>query len=246
LSVTETNEPEPRLLISHRLVDAIVVVLSILLAFAIDAWWDDRGERKAEVVLLKRLQADFMDVRSMLEVTKQDHSETHDACLALLEFEIGESLPASPQVDTMVAKVFIASRTFNPGLGAVAAFLNSDSSRRVRNQPLADLLLGWSGLVEELQEEEAQLQKGVSERWTPYLASRVNLGPYIATYGVLKSGLPAHVSLLPQRKALTVDEEFVNHVLNRYTWQQLALRDIGPLITATDEILALLEKELGS
>lgn len=232
--------------VSHRLVDATVVVLSILLAFAIDAWWDDRGERKAEVVLLKRLQADFSDVRSMLEVTRQDHTETHDACVALLEFEVGERLPTSPQVDTLVAKVFIASRTFNPGPGAVAAFLNSDSSRRVRNQPLADLLLAWSGLVEELQEEEAQLQKGVSERWTPYLASRVSLGPYIATYAVLRYGLPGTVSAPPQRQALTVDEEFVNHVLNRYTWQQLALRDIGPLFTATDKILELLEKELGS
>jgi hypothetical protein len=232
--------------ISQRLVDAIVVVLSILLAFAIDAWWDDRGERKAEVVLLKRLQADFSEVRSMLEVTKQDHADTHDACIALLEYKVGEPLPTSPLVDAMVAKVFIASRTFNPGAGAVAAFLNSDSSRRVRNQPLAALLLAWSGLVEELQEEEAQLQKGVSERWTPYLASRTNLGPYIATYGVLMSGLPAHVAQLSQRTPLTVDEDFVNHVLNRFTWQQLALRDIGPLFTAMDEILALLEKELGS
>lgn len=246
MSVVENNEPKSRLRVSQRLLDAIVVVASILLAFAIDAWWDDRGERKAEVVLLKRLQADFTDVRSMLEVTKQDHAETHDACLALLEFEVGEPLPMSPQVDTLVAKVFIASRTFNPGPGAVAAFLNSDSSRRVRNQPLADLLLGWSGLVEELQEEEAQLQKGVSDRWTPYLASRVNLGPYIATFGALMAGLPAHVLAPPQRKSLTVDEEFVNHVLNRFTWQQLALRDIEPLVIATDEILALLEKELGS
>lgn len=244
MSVTETNEPQPRLRVSQRLVDAIVVVCSILLAFAIDAWWDDRGERKAEIVLLKRLQADFGEIRAMLEVTLKDHAETHDACVALLEFEIGETLPATPEVDSMVAKVFLASRTFNPGSGAVAAFLNSDSSRRVRNQPLADLMLAWSGLVEELQEEEAQLQKGVSERWTPYLASRVNLGPYIATYGTLMSGLPDQLSVPLQRQPLTVDEEFVNHVLNRFTWQQLALREIGPLSAAVEEILALLEKEL--
>jgi hypothetical protein len=151
--------PQPSLRVSQRLIDAIVVVCSILLAFAIDAWWDDRGERKAEIVLLKRLQADFSDVRAMLEVTLKDHAETHYACVALLKFEIGETLPATPEVDSMVAKVFIASRTFNPGSGAVAAFLNSDRARLVRNQPLADLLLAWSGLVEELQEEEAQLQK---------------------------------------------------------------------------------------
>lgn len=246
MSVNETKASQSRLRVSKRLVDAIVVVCSILLAFAIDAWWDDRSERKAEIVLLKRLHADFSDVRAMLEVTLKDHAETHDACVALLEFEIGETLPDTPEVDSMVARVFIASRTFNPGSGAVAAFLNSDRARLVRNRPLADLLLAWSGLVEEVQEEEAQLQKGVSERWTPYLATRTSLGPYVATYEVLKSGLPSHVLAPSQRKSLTVDEEFVNHVLNRYTWQQLALRDIGPLSAAIDEILSLLEKELKS
>lgn len=246
MSVNETKASQSRLRVSKRLVDAIVVVCSILLAFAIDAWWDDRSERKAEIVLLKRMHADFSDVRAMLEVTLKDHAETHDACVALLEFEIGETLPDTPEVDSMVAKVFIASRTFNPGSAAVAAFLNSDRARLVRNQPLADLLLAWSGLVEEVQEEEAQLQKGVSERWTPYLATRTSLGPYVATYEVLKSGLPSHVLAPSQRKSLTVDEEFVNHVLNRYTWQQLALRDIGPLSAAIDEILSLLEKELKS
>ena len=246
MSATETNESQSRLRVSQRLVDAIVVVCSILLAFTIDAWWDDRGERKAEIVLLKRLQADFGEIRAMLEVTLKDHAETHDACVALLEFEIGETLPATPEVNSMVAKVFLASRTFNPGSGAVAAFLGSDSARLVRNQLLADLLLAWPGLVEELQEEEAQLHKGVSERWTPYLASRANLGLYIATYGVLMSGLPGHVSSPSQRKPLTVDEEFVNHVLNRFTWQQLALREIGPLSAAVEEILALLENELNS
>ena len=54
--------------------------------------------------------------------------------------------------------------------------------------------MALSGLVEELQEEEAQLQKGVSEWWTPYLASRTNLGPYIKAAVDIMSGLPDHVS----------------------------------------------------
>jgi hypothetical protein len=244
LSVNETEELVHRSRIPRLLGEMVVVVASILLAFAIDAWWDDRGDRKAENMLLERLQADFSEIKMMLEVARKDHTETHDACVALLEFAVGEPLPVSAEVDTMVARVFIASRTFNPGSGAVAAFLNSDRARLVGNQPLADLLLAWSGLVEELQEEEVQLAKGVSERWTPYLASRTSLGPYIATYGDLMSGLPGKVAQPSQRIPLVVDEEFVNHVLNRFTWQQLALREIGPLSAAIDEILALLEQEL--
>lgn len=225
-------------------VEATAIIVSILLAFAIDAWWEERGERQAELMLFERLRADFIDTQTMLETTDKEHRKARDACITLLDFTVGEPLPATTEVDTMIAFVFLVSRTFNPGSGAVASFLSSESAQLVRNQPLAGLLLTWSGLVEELQEEEANLQKGVSERWTPYLASRVNLGPYIASFGDLMPGLPSQVSTPTPRKPLTVDEDFVNHVLDRFKWQQIALRDIEPLHAAVEEILMLLEIEL--
>ncbi len=157
---------------------------------------------------------------------------------------VGDSLPATPGVDRKVALVFLASRTFNPGSGAVASFHSSEGARLVRNQSLADRLLAWSGLVEELQEEEANLQKGVAERWTPYIASRVNVGPYVSVLGDLMSAMPGAVSAPDTREPLVVDDEFMNHVLDRFKWQQIALRDIQPVVTAVEEILTLLDAEL--
>lgn len=228
-------------------VEAAAIVGSILLAFAIDAWWENRIEREAEQWLLERLRADFLVIRADLEIVDEEHRKATDACIDLLNLaEAGEPLPMTTEVDAMVARAFISSRTFNPGSGAVAVFLNSDASKLVRNQPLADLLVKWSGLVEELQEEEAQLQKGVGERWTPYLASRTSLGPYVRVAADIMSGLPDHVSTPAQRTPLVVDSEFVNHILNRYTWQQIALRDIEPLHDALEEILVILETEVGA
>jgi hypothetical protein len=43
-----------------------------------------------------------------------------------------------------------------------------------------------------------------------------------------------------------VDEEFMNHVLDRFKWQQIALRDIEPVRNSVEEILALLRKELNN
>ena len=114
----------------------------------------------------------------------------------------------------------------------------------VENQPLADLLMAWPGVVEELQEEDAYLQEGIASRWIPFLKSRVNLGPYLATYGEIMSGLPSQVTRPPSRTALIVDQAFVNNVLDRYKSQQIALRDIQPVLAAVEEILALLDKEI--
>jgi len=61
-------------------------------------------------------------------------------------------VPATSEADRMVALVFLASRTFNPGSGAVASFQSGVGARLVRNQLLTDKLLARSGLVEELQE----------------------------------------------------------------------------------------------
>ena len=180
------------------------------------------------------------------EQIDEEHHTARDGCLALLDIAVGEPVPATAEVDSMVAYVFLVSRTFNPGSGAVASFLSSEGAQLVRNQPLAELLLTWSGLVEELQEEEANLQKGVSERWAPYLASRANIGPYLASFGDLMPGIPGHVATPAPRQPLVVDEEFVNHVLDRFKWQQLALRDIEPIHAAVKQILGLLDDELSS
>lgn len=61
-------------------VEGAAIVISILLAFAIDAWWEERGDRQAEVLLLQRLQADFLEIKAGLEVVELDHRTTQEAC----------------------------------------------------------------------------------------------------------------------------------------------------------------------
>jgi hypothetical protein len=224
--------------------EASAIVISILLAFAIDAWWEDRGDQKSEQWLLQRLKADFVEIQTAIQLIEQEHRETSAACIALLNFPDGEPLPNSPEVDRMVALVFLTSRTFNPGSGAAAAFLNSEGAMLVENQPLANLLMAWPGVVEELQEEDAYLQEGIANRWIPFLKSRVELGPYLATYGEIMSGLLSHITSPPARTALMVDQDFVNNVLDRYKSQQIALRDVKPVLAAVEEILVLLAKEI--
>ena len=225
-------------------VEAAAIVVSILLAFGIDAWWDERGDREAEVVLMERLLADFVEIQSGLKLVEEEHRDASNGCIAVLQTSLGEPLPNSPEMDQMVGLIFLTSRTFNPGTGAVASFLGGEGAQLIEDQALADHLLAWPGLLEELQEEEASLQKGVAERWTPYLSSRVSLGPYIEAIGGIMLGLPQHVSAPASRSHITVDQELVNHVLDRFKWQQIALRDIEPVRTTLEEIIILLEDNL--
>jgi hypothetical protein len=224
--------------------EAAAIVLSILLAFAIDAWWGDRSDRRAEQILLQRLRADFLEIKSTLRFVESEHRETSAGCIALMTIAEGQPVPATAKYDRMVALVFLTSRTFNPGSGAVAAFVDGGGARLVDNPPLADLLLAWPGIVEELQEEDGFLQQGLAGRWIPFLKSRVNIGPYLAVYPETNVGLPDAVARPQQRAPLIVDSELVNHVLDRYKLQQIALRDIQAVRAAADDILRLLEDEI--
>lgn len=59
-------------------------------------------------------------------------------------------------------------------------------------------------------------------------------------------GIPGHISMPTNRRPLTVDADFLNRVLDRFKWQQVALRDIEPVRDAVADILRLLEIELES
>ena len=226
-------------------VEGFAIVVSILLAFAIDAWWEERGDRQAEIVLLERLQADFIELSVNLKVVEDDHRGTLAACVDVLEYSVGDTLPVSAIMDRQVGSIFLSGRTFNPGSGAVGSFLAGGDARKIRNQELAHRLMAWPGIFEELQEEEIAIQKGIAERWTPYLASKVNIGPYLATYSNALAGIPSQVAEPATRNTLAVDEIFLNHVLDRFRLQKLAVRDIEPVREAVEEILALIDEDLG-
>ena len=65
-------------------VEGVVIVLSILLAFGIDAWWDGVQERTAEQSVLRGLVIDFEANLEALKSTIATHEEYRDN-LAQLE-----------------------------------------------------------------------------------------------------------------------------------------------------------------
>lgn len=229
---------------STAALDVAVVALGILMALAVDAWWGERNARQAEQLLLARLHADFSTVKNDLKIVANDHEQTREAALALLDLPSNQALPQTAETDRAIALVFIAVRTFNPGTAAVSSYMAGEGTQLISNKALLNKLLTWPALVEDLQEEELSMQKAASERWTPYLAEKINLGPIYAAFGEVHDDLPVRLARPNLRQELIADETFFNHVMERYKWQQLALRDLAPVTASVEAILSLLEQEL--
>lgn len=67
------------------LADSTAIVMSILLAFAIDAWWADRQDRVEETRILEALEAEFEDNARKLPDRLFNHQRSADSATALLE-----------------------------------------------------------------------------------------------------------------------------------------------------------------
>jgi len=64
-----TESPTPRIPWPRILGEGTVIVMSILLAFALDAAWDTRNERAARKAALVELRSELQESRTLLEVT---------------------------------------------------------------------------------------------------------------------------------------------------------------------------------
>ncbi len=213
------------------LAEGCVIVVSILVAFAMDAWWESRQEQEAAEWLMARLHSDFLEIRADLDVAMADHHRSLDSAGKLAEHR--GPLPMTTEFDRMLYDVFIGYRTFNPGAGSVEVFLNNEASRMIENRPLADLLVRWPGILEEMREDESMLPVGVHDRWRPFLTSRLDLRTLL-------------IDTVPEdRQPLIADAEFFSHVIDRYLIQQTIVRDMEPVSEAVDSILKLTGEEIG-
>ena len=66
--MTDETHPKGRLA-SGRLVEMFLIVVSILLAFALDSWWDGRSEAAVHEELAELLHADFTEARGEVRRT---------------------------------------------------------------------------------------------------------------------------------------------------------------------------------
>ena len=110
MTTASKHIPWPRVL-----VEGVVIVGSILLAFGIQAGWDARQEGIEEQRILRALQNDLKDTRASVTATLENNLETRDSVMALLRLVadpsavtpshlnnlMGESITTDQPVPTM-------------------------------------------------------------------------------------------------------------------------------------------------
>jgi len=211
------------------LIEGVLIVASILLAFGIQAWWDERGDREIEHSLLVELQAEFEANRASLQSTADAYRRTREAAEALTA--IGSS-DSRPNADSLAALFGTASSPahWEAASGALATAVNSGRITLIQNPQLRRRLVAWDGVTSDLYADEASRIDVVQRVVRPTLA-KFGIGGGAAPDTDFASALASREVRAYLRSSATG----VTHILGHYS---AAKEEMDALIDALETELS--------
>ena len=223
-------------------------MVSILLAFAIQAWWEGRRERTEEEAMLVGLLADFSVSRQELEDAIRVHEDFQDRLIALDTASTSQlaSVPFE-QLDAY-GRALQGSRTFDAQDATLDAAIASGTLDTLRDVQLRETLAEWKALVDDTAEEAADFREA-SAQVLEQIA--VLGGPWIADPATM-AGLPNSPSSLnarshfrpPDLVAVGADSELKNLLRTKRFRGLLYLSFLAPLVSHADSVIALIDANL--
>ena len=228
-------------------IEATVIVGSILLAFAIDAWWDQRQERSLERTALIGLQSEYQNHRALIVRHKAQHESIIQHVSYLMDStQSGAWNSNEYSIDNSIQFLLIPSTT-DLGNGVRDSLINAGNIGIISDVQLRYDLSAWDSVMEELSDDQELGRNIVMNMIIPYLA-RSGI-PYAGwqTFTEEKWGNLESWTLAsdPDSVArLLKDPEFRSILSVRFTFLHHATGEFDRAIDAVDTILAKIESAL--
>ncbi len=153
----------------RRLVaEGTAIVLSILLAFGIDAWWEERLERVEEREILEGLHQEFVLIEQVLGEHNAQHLERLAALEELLDImHAGDSAGREAVIEAALLEL-LAPTTSDISNGTLQALLSSGRLEMIESRALRAQLVDWEGHIGEVWDDQVSNAKMVYEIHVPY------------------------------------------------------------------------------
>lgn len=145
--------------------EGAVIVVSILLAFAIDAWWDDRRDRVEEEEILAALTAEYQTNLNKVNYRIGQHLEMRGDVERLFG-ATDEEIHALPQDARSTMVVALCNpKTFDPVLGTTDALIGSGKLELIESQELRQALTTYLNLAQDASEDSGIIVRNAEQLW---------------------------------------------------------------------------------
>lgn len=227
-------------------VEVAAIVASILLAFAIDAWWDERENRLEETEILLGLQKEFLLHRENLGAVIEWHENALLLYRDLLAASYSGNWYANDHTIDQAIMALISPTTTDTGSGVINGLVSSGRIEMLSNKALREKLAAWEGVFGEVQDDEMNNSNFVFGQIVPYLTRRgIPLSGAFRTQDI--DWPTAAISLSEDADVLSrllSDSAFQVLVEARYGYQSHTTGEYAQAIVAIDEILNEIEKSI--
>ena len=228
-------------------VEAAAIVCSILLAFAIDAWWAEVQEREFETGTLVSLLEEFQDHKDELDGTRRGHSDMYNSIDGLISYvKTGVNPSDKYSVDGHISYLTVPWTT-DFGSGVRDALMSSGRLDVISDKTLRYEISEWSSVLDELKDDQQHGVNLVFNHVIPYMTREgvpfaemefTEQGPQIASDSRSLAGDPETMD------RIFGDPEFLSILEIRHRFLKHTIGDIDDLIAATDSIIEKIEISL--
>jgi len=237
--VSRSDIPWPRLA-----AETIAIVASILLAFAIDAWWENRSRLEQEQQLLLSLREDFIASQEGARYYLNGNARIQSDLDLLLE-ELQSSEPGE-SATVMPSSVFasLAMPTYSPIDATLSAAHTSGAVEMIRSNSLRALLARWQQVLDDTQEDELMVKQLVNSRIAPLLSSQVRLGTYFKRENMVAYFRGEETKLSGTGEVIEYTPEFEGAIAERHFWTSFVVSGLEHLNEILEEIIKVIDGQL--
>jgi len=225
----------------RAVLEGTLIVVSILVAFALDASWDEYQAARAEQFVLAELLVEFQDAERRIEVSIAELDTALLASTQLLN-RFGPDAQATPveTVDSLLGYV-LGGNTLEVPASVMNSLTASGEMRLVSDPVLRGELIGWPALVDDVRENHEWHRQLTDEILIPHLSE------YVAIRTVLR---PWHLDTITASETQTdvvrfrADLKLEGMLAWRVSRQEATRSESVVLLEAARRVVALLEDEL--
>jgi hypothetical protein len=234
--------------IKRLILEGLVVVASILVAFGLDAWWANQQLAKEVAEELDAIDRELMENVGLVEFQADMMRRKVAASRAIAELAAQSVSPSSITVpDTLLWLAVDPTPTLNASLGSIEAITASGRLQAIRIPELRVRLAGLRGVIEDAVEEQLGARDLQENRIQPRIAKTADLRPLhdIGDHFWSQERTPGRPVEGRGTIEIKGDLELSNTMLRRDTYYDIAVGEMEQLIVAFDEIRELIREELG-
>jgi hypothetical protein len=139
-------------------VEAVAVVVSILLAFAIDAWWTEKKESEVEFVALLALRDDFIASREQMTTVLQSLESARTGFARFRSATTADLTEGDLDTNRRILTALVKNHTFDPVTATLNALANDGRLGLISDTQLLAQLSNWQQTLDNIEDISFELR----------------------------------------------------------------------------------------